>query len=57
MIFVGLGNPDKKYFKTRHNVGFRFVDKIAEDKGVKFKFNKDLNGMVAEIFEGGAKHI
>lgn len=57
MIFVGLGNPDKKYFKTRHNIGFRFVDKIAEAYDVKFKLNKDLNGMIAEIYAEGVKHI
>lgn len=57
MIIVGLGNPEKKYFKTRHNVGFRFVDKIAEEFDVKFKLNKNLNGMVAEFVYNNEKHI
>ena len=32
-LVVGLGNPDKKYEKTRHNCGFRAIDFYAE-KGI-----------------------
>jgi len=32
-ILVGLGNPEKKYEKTRHNAGFMALDYIAEKKG------------------------
>lgn len=40
-IIVGLGNPGKKYEKTRHNMGFITVDLIAEKLGIqvnKLKF-------------------
>lgn len=35
-LIVGLGNPEKKYFNTFHNVGFMCVDTLAEKLGVEF---------------------
>ena len=36
-LIVGLGNPEKKYFNTFHNMGFIAVDRLAEKLGVNFE--------------------
>lgn len=34
-IIVGLGNPSKKYEKTRHNAGFDTIDIIADKYNIR----------------------
>ena len=31
---IGLGNPEVKYAKTRHNIGFMVIDKLLEKNNV-----------------------
>ena len=39
---VGLGNPGEKYSNTRHNFGFRAVDKVAEQENLSWKNWNDM---------------
>jgi PTH1 family peptidyl-tRNA hydrolase len=39
-LIVGLGNIGSKYENTRHNIGFKIVDEVAEEHNVTFETDK-----------------
>ena len=55
-LIVGLGNPGREYEKTRHNIGFMCIDKIANHFSVDFNLNK-FNGLYTTFSYNGDKVI
>lgn len=39
-IIAGLGNPEKKYFGSRHNVGFSVIDALSDKYGIELTETK-----------------
>ncbi|MGK0398672.1 MAG: PTH1 family peptidyl-tRNA hydrolase [Gammaproteobacteria bacterium] len=48
-LIVGLGNPGADYTDTRHNAGFWFMDSLAQQLSVSFRFDKRFNAAEAKI--------
>ncbi len=51
-IIVGLGNPDKQYEGTRHNVGFAVIDKLAEKYNISVDTKKHRAYIGKGVIEG-----
>jgi len=47
-LIVGIGNPGKEYERTRHNLGFLVVERLAKKFDLKFQNSSLTKGLVAE---------
>lgn len=57
-LVVGLGNLGDKYIKTRHNIGWLFLDYLASKYGgVNWQLKSKLNAEVGELVVEGDKII
>ena len=55
-LFVGLGNPGKKYTNNRHNIGFMALNQIASDHSFSPWKNK-FQGQITDGKLGDEKVI
>lgn len=56
-LVVGLGNPGKEYAATYHNVGFRVLERIAEQQRVRIKERCGPALISAKVVLGGQSAV
>jgi PTH1 family peptidyl-tRNA hydrolase len=55
-IVLGVGNPGREHEATRHNVGFRVLDRVAEALGAEIRRRK-FRGLVGDATHGSERVI
>lgn len=55
-IIIGLGNPEEEYAKTRHNMGFDAINKIAQNYHISVE-KKKFEAIYTEAVIEGEKVI
>jgi PTH1 family peptidyl-tRNA hydrolase len=47
-LIIGLGNPEDKYHKTRHNIGFEAIDSLAKVWNFSLQNHSRFHGIYGE---------
>ena len=55
-FIIGLGNPEKKYESTRHNIGFLLIEEILSKHNLKITLKSKLKSFYSEFNLDGTKY-
>jgi PTH1 family peptidyl-tRNA hydrolase len=56
-LILGLGNPDRRYAGTRHNLGAMVVARLAGRAGASLKRSARNQAQVAEVLDEGVRVV
>lgn len=56
-VIIGLGNPEKKYLNTYHNLGFMAADVLCEGLGLEYRSKSALRCYLAQGVVDGEKVV